>query len=55
MPVMSESCKQGRNTIYNNKARTPLHMNDFKSIIDHNRIFEETKYATKLLQSWRGR
>jgi hypothetical protein len=30
-------------------------MNDFRSIIDHDRIFEETKYATKVLLSWRDR
>jgi hypothetical protein len=36
-------------------SKYPIHMNDFKSIIDHDRIFEETKYATKLLQSWLGR
>jgi hypothetical protein len=31
-------------------SKYPIHMNDFKSIIDHDRIFEETKYATKLLK-----
>jgi hypothetical protein len=36
-------------------SKYPIHMNDFKSIIDHDRIFEETKYATKLLQGWLGR
>jgi beta-phosphoglucomutase len=31
---------------------TPLQMKDFKSIINYDRIFEETKYASKLLESW---
>jgi hypothetical protein len=29
-----------------------LPMNDFKYIIDHDTIFEETKYATRVLESW---
>ena len=31
---------------------TPLQMKDFKFITDYDRIFEETKYATKFLQTW---
>jgi beta-phosphoglucomutase len=31
---------------------TPLQIKDFNSIIDYERIFEETKYATKLLETW---
>jgi HAD superfamily hydrolase (TIGR01509 family) len=31
---------------------TPLHMKDFKSIISYDRIFKETKSATKLLENW---
>ena len=31
---------------------TPLHMKDFKSIIGYDRIFKETKSATKLLENW---
>ena len=30
-------------------------MNNFKSIIDYDTIFEETKYATRLLESWYSR
>ena len=33
---------------------TPLQMKDFKFITDYDRIFEETKYATKFLQTWCG-
>jgi beta-phosphoglucomutase len=31
---------------------TPLQIKDFNSMIDYERIFEETKYATKLLETW---
>ena len=31
---------------------TPLQMNDFKLMTDYGRIFKETKYATKFLQTW---
>ncbi len=31
---------------------TPLQMDDFKLMTDYGRIFEETKYATKFLQTW---
>ena len=33
---------------------TPLQMKDFKLMTDYSRIFEETKYATKLLETWCG-
>lgn len=33
---------------------TPLQMKDFKLMTDYSRIFEETKYATKLLEAWCG-
>jgi beta-phosphoglucomutase len=33
---------------------TPLQMNDFKLSTDYGRIFKETKYATKFLQTWCG-
>ena len=33
---------------------TPLQMKDFKLMTDYGRIFEETKYATKLLETWCG-
>jgi beta-phosphoglucomutase-like phosphatase (HAD superfamily) len=33
---------------------TPLQLKDFKFITDYDRIFEETKYATKFLQTWCG-
>jgi beta-phosphoglucomutase len=33
---------------------TPLQMNDFKLMTDYGRIFKETKYATKFLQTWCG-
>jgi beta-phosphoglucomutase len=33
---------------------TPLQMKDFKLMTNYGRIFEETKYATKLLETWCG-
>ena len=33
---------------------TPLQMKDFKLMTDYSRIFEETKYTTKLLETWCG-
>jgi beta-phosphoglucomutase len=33
---------------------TPLQMKDFKLMTDYGRIFEETKYATKVLETWCG-
>lgn len=33
---------------------TPLQMKDFKLMTDYGRIFEEIKYATKLLETWCG-
>lgn len=36
-------------------SKIPFRMNDFKSIIDHDTIFEESKYSTRLLESWYSR
>ena len=33
---------------------TPLQMKDFKLMTDYSRIFEETKYTAKLLETWCG-
>ena len=33
---------------------TPLQMKDFKLMTNYSRIFEETRYATKLLETWCG-